>query len=152
MKSMFSVPTFDLRLEGQWVPLGILLVSGILDGLLAWLGGNRSTMSRIFLDLESHQPHVALLMAYSAAVLIWHLTVVSTLPVPELWWAILKGVIVVIPILAVFLEVALTPPESDGLLNQLAANRIGIITLVVIGTALGWTASWWGVSQHTGAV
>jgi hypothetical protein len=146
------MPTFDLRSESHWTILLILLFAAAVDLLYAELGGNRSTMSRVVLDAEGYRPHVAFLFAYAAAVLVWHLDVPSYDPAPELWWALIKGAVVTLPILFVFVEVAVTPPQTDaGFLRRYAADDSGLILLCVAGTALGWLAAWWGVSQHVSA-
>jgi hypothetical protein len=150
-------PSLDLRAEAHLIAVGILIVAGVLDGLLAWLGGNQSTLSRCFLDLEGHRPHVALLMAYSGAVLIWHLCVPSLDPVPPLWEAILKAVAVCIPILVVFGEIAATTPGIKGPLFRATMNSVespnsaGLVLLVMVGTLAGWTAAYFGASQHIAA-
>lgn len=141
---------FDLRIASHWMILGILLLCAALDSFLAWLGGDRSTWSRVFLDAESHRPSLCFLMSYSAAVLVWHLCIVSFQPAPVWYVALAKAIVVCAPILTVFVIIAVTPPETDNMIQRLGKMKYGMHALLYSCTASGWLMAWWGVSQHAG--
>lgn len=144
------MPTFDLRAESHWLCLLILLGIGLLDVLLAWLGGNQSTLSRVFMDFEGCKPYATVLMSYSAAVLVWHLCVPTFEPLPSLAISIIKAIVVCAPILYVFVQLARSEPGNDAcfIARYGEQGTAGLVKLMVLGTLAGWLAARWGVSQH----
>ena len=138
----------DIRHLTLWT-IGIIVVVILgLDILFAWIGGERSTISRVFLDFEGVRPYAAPLLAYAANLLVWHCCAPS-FTTEARWWAIVRGVVVLLPVAYLFICIARSTPETDdGVLRNIYKHEYGLALIIIVGSILGAVAGRYGVPQH----
>ena len=106
------------------------------------------TLSRVYLDLEGHKPTIIILMSYSANLLVRHLTIPTFAPMPALWESIIYAILAVLPVLFLFILIAITPPQDDTFLQRLGKMDYALNIMMVVGAILGWIAGAELVPQH----
>jgi hypothetical protein len=139
----------DLRTETSRLLAAMLVVGGMLDLFIAIIGGNRSTMSRVFLDAEGNKPVLSGLLSYSLTLFYFHLAYPRQSPPFPFTYGLVYALIACAPVMMMVYLLATGKAESDsGVIRTFMYGDTYMIARTLIGGCLGFLAARYLVPQH----
>lgn len=139
----------DLRHICIFVIVALFFIGGNGDLLLGIIGGNRSTISRVWMDLTGRNPELFVEMAYALTLFFLHLSFAKMESSSPLWVRIPLILLALLPIFRMLWVVTWSRPGDDEAYVTLATRDTGLmIRLALIGVLLAFPAWWFCVPQH----
>ncbi len=139
----------DLRHTTIFLIAALFLIGGGGDILLGLFGGNRATISRVWLDLTGRHPELFFEMAYTLTLFFLHLCFAKMSPAPAMIVRIPLILLALAPIFRMLWVITLSRPGDDEAYEVLV-NRSGtkMALLSLAGVVAAWPAYWYAVPQH----